>query len=58
MDPVIEEMLRWRVDAPIRSDVARRWVSHLRDVVQPQLDELASIKAAPITDRKSKKEGA
>jgi hypothetical protein len=58
VDPVIGEMLRWRVDEPIRSEVARRWVSHLRDVVQPQLDELESLKA-PVPERKpTKKESA
>jgi hypothetical protein len=58
VDPVIEEMSRWRVDQPLRSEVARRWVSHLRDVVQPQLDELNALKA-PIPDRKTpKKESA
>jgi hypothetical protein len=58
VDPVIEEMSRWRVDQPLRSEVARRWVNYLRDIVQPQLDELNALKA-PIADRKTpKKESA
>jgi hypothetical protein len=58
VDPVIEEMSRWRVDQPLRGEVARRWVSYLREIVQPQLDELNALKA-PIPDRKApKKESA
>jgi hypothetical protein len=54
MDPVIDEMLRAR--HPIRPDVFKRWCAHLRDVVQPQLDELDSLKAdPPAVDDKPKK---
>lgn len=43
MDSVIEQMTQAK-DVP-RYDVFRRWASYLRDVVQPQLDELARLKA-------------
>jgi len=46
MDPVIDEILRTRRGDAIRADVMRRWQTHLRDVVQPQLDELNELKAA------------
>lgn len=58
MDPVIEEMQRWRPGDPVRNDVARRWQQHLRDVVQPQLDELATLKASLESKSRSKKESA
>lgn len=45
MDPIIDEILRVRL--PIRPDVLRRWQTHLRDVVQPQLTELDELKADP-----------
>lgn len=49
MDPVIAEMvqkiLNYRhMTVPVRQ--MRSWAEHLRDVVQPQLDELAALKAA------------
>ena len=44
MDAVIEQMSQAR-EAP-RYDVIRRWAAYLREVVQPQLDELADLKAA------------
>jgi len=43
MDPIFEEMARAR---DVQPRALRRWVDYLRDVVQPQLDELAAIKAA------------
>lgn len=46
MDPVIEEICRAN-ELPTRQDVFRRWQRHLREVVQPQLKELAAIKAQP-----------
>lgn len=57
MDPVIEEIQRLRPGEAVRSDVARRWQQHLRDVVQPQLDELATLKAS-LDKPKAKKESA
>ncbi len=47
MDPIIEEICRARRNEPIRGDVLRRWQDHLRNVVQPQLDELDELKADP-----------
>lgn len=51
MDSIIEEMgrrvLDWRHKAGHglhQSDI-ERWARHLRDVVQPQLDELEALKA-------------
>lgn len=43
MDPIFEEMARAR---EVQPRALRRWVDYLRDVVQPQLDELAALKAA------------
>lgn len=49
MDGVIDEMaqkvLDWHVQTISRHDL-RRWAQHLREVVQPQLAELAQLKAA------------
>jgi hypothetical protein len=48
VDPIIEEMvlriLNYGHRAIARHDW-QRWTWHLRDVVQPQLDELATLKA-------------
>ncbi len=47
-DPVIDEMaldiLNYRKFAPT-SHTLVRWASHLRDVVQPQLEELEALRA-------------
>lgn len=43
MDPIFEEMARAR---EVQPRALRRWVEHLVNVIQPQLDELAEIKAA------------
>jgi hypothetical protein len=45
MHPIIDEILRARL--PIRPDVHRRWSDVLRNEIQPQLDELAELKADP-----------
>lgn len=49
MDSIIEEMGRDVLDlrntAPHRNTL-RRWATHLREVVQPQLDELEQLKAS------------
>lgn len=58
MDPVIEEILRARRNEPIRGDVLRRWQDHLRNTVQPQLDELDALKADPPAKAKSGKAAA
>lgn len=48
LDPIIEEMNRrvfdWRHRTFARVDL-ERYAAHLRDVVQPQLDELEKLKA-------------
>lgn len=46
MDAVIEEMSHTR--PPVRNDVLFRWVAHLVNVVQPQLDRLATIEALQV----------
>lgn len=43
MDPIFEEMARAR---EVQPRALRRWVEHLVTVIQPQLDELAALKAA------------
>jgi len=47
MDPVISEILRIKTGESIRPDVLQRWSRYLREVIQPQLDELAELKADP-----------
>jgi len=47
MDPVISEILRIKTVESIRPDVLQRWSRYLREVIQPQLDELAELKADP-----------
>lgn len=58
MDSIIEEMgqkiLDWR-KFPIHRHDAERWARHLREVVQPQLDELEALKTAAATKSVSKK---
>ena len=44
MDPVINEIVMCK-GLPQRESVWRNWQDYLRDVVQPQLDELAELKA-------------
>ncbi len=48
MDSVIEEMgrviLDWRRQTIHKADL-ERWARHLRDEVQPRLDELDALKA-------------
>jgi len=46
IDEMVLETLNYRKLAP-SSHTLVRWVTHLRDVVQPQLEELAALKAAP-----------
>lgn len=53
-DPIIEEMRREVLDYRKyhqTSHVLRRWAQHLQDVVQPQLDELAQLKASASTKK-------
>lgn len=48
-DSIIEEMGREILDlrnTTVHPNHLRRWASHLRETVQPQLDELAALKAA------------
>jgi hypothetical protein len=45
MDPILDEILRCRL--PIRPDVLRRWQQHIREVLGPELQELAELKADP-----------
>ena len=45
MDPILDEILRARL--PIRPDVMRRWQTHIREVLAPQLQELDELKADP-----------
>lgn len=45
MDAVIEQMQHVREPREIDDRVFRRWAIYLRDVVQPQLDELEALKA-------------
>jgi hypothetical protein len=56
MDSIIEEMSREILDlrntTPHRN-MLRRWATHLREVVQPQLDELEMLKAAPVPASKA-----
>lgn len=47
MDPVIAEILRVKIGEPVRPDVMQRWHRYLREVIQPQLDELNELKADP-----------
>lgn len=49
MDPVIQEILRAKSNT-IQPHAWRRWRDYLRNVIQPQLDELAQIK----TEREAK----
>ncbi len=57
MDPVIAEILRAKTFETVRSDVFRRWQNYLRDVVQPQLDELDALKAPVPAQPESMKKG-
>jgi hypothetical protein len=45
MDPVIEEIGRVRQPVDIRPSKLRDWQQYLRDVIQPQLDELIVLQA-------------
>lgn len=51
MDAVINEIVMCK-ELPTRESVWRNWQDHLRNVVQPQLDELEQLKAAT-KDKKS-----
>jgi hypothetical protein len=57
VDDVIEEMgrvvLDWRRQTVHRADL-ERWARHLRDTVQPQLTELAALKAAAAKGKSAK----
>lgn len=59
MDPVIEEIsqriLMWGHKQIPRADW-QRWAFYLRDEVQPQLDELAALKASELVTVKSRRE--
>lgn len=55
MDPIIEEMARAR---EVQPHALRRWVEHLRTVVQPQLDELAALKASKDAEAAVSRKGA
>ena len=52
MDPIFEEMARAR---EVQPRALRRWVEYLRDVIQPQLDELAALKTAKDSEASSRK---
>jgi hypothetical protein len=52
MDPVFEEISRVREGKDIRHSKLREWQAYLRDVVQPQLDELNALKADPVPVKK------
>ncbi len=46
MDPIIEEIRRQAMrKSDVRPDVLRRWATYLCDTIQPQLDELVTLKA-------------
>lgn len=59
MDPVIEEIsqriLMWGHKQIPRADW-QRWASYLLDTVQPQLDELAALKASELVTVKPRRE--
>lgn len=63
-DSVIEEMgrriLDWRhkTSHGIHQHDVERWARHLRDIVQPQLDELRQLKAQQHEARGAKKKAA
>jgi hypothetical protein len=49
MDGILSEICRARTGEPIRGEVLRRWQSHLRDVIAPQLDEIEYLRACVAT---------
>ena len=55
MDPIIDEIRRVKRGEVIREAVMRRWQTHLTEVVQPQLDELAVLKAERDARKASRK---
>jgi hypothetical protein len=46
MDPVIEEFGRVREPGDIRLSKLRDWQQYMKHVIQPKLDELATMQAA------------
>lgn len=60
VDSIIEEMSRrildWRhtVSHGVHNHDLKRWAEHLRDQVQPQLDELETLKAEMSTKASKK----
>lgn len=55
-DSIIEEMGREILDlrnTTVHPNTLRRWARHLRDEVQPMLDELAALKTAKASKAKA-----
>lgn len=44
INEMVQEILLWR-RTNIPTDTMRRWVEHLRDDVNPKIDELQGLKA-------------
>lgn len=57
VDSIIEEMGRELLDyrkTTIHPNTLRRWAQHLREQVQPQLDELEAFRAEKTKRKESK----